>query len=57
MGHRHYCSGNRRSYDGVQRTARPTQFGSWVVSRSGWNRDLSTHWNACYFENVETPAE
>jgi len=26
------------NYDGVQRTARPTKFGSWTVSRSGRNR-------------------
>ena len=31
----------RHSYDGVQRTARPTKFGSWPVSRSEGNRELS----------------
>jgi hypothetical protein len=41
MGHRHYFFGNRHSYDGVQRTARPTKFGTWAVSRSKRNRGLS----------------
>ena len=29
MGHRDYFFGNRQRYDGVQRTARPAEFGSW----------------------------
>jgi len=34
MGHRHYFGVNWRCYEGVQRTARPTNIGSWEVSRS-----------------------
>jgi hypothetical protein len=34
MSHRYYFFGHRHSYDGVQGTGRPTQFGSWAVSRS-----------------------
>jgi len=41
IGHRHYSFGVRHSFDGVQRTARPNKFGSWVVSRSEWNREFS----------------
>ena len=37
MGHRHYFLGNRHCDDGVQRTGRPTEFGSWPVSRSERN--------------------
>ena len=40
-GHHYYSFGVRHSYDGVQRTARPTKFGSWPVSRSEGNRELS----------------
>ena len=40
-GHHYYSFGVRHSYDGVQRTARPTQFGSGEVSRSEWSRGLS----------------
>jgi hypothetical protein len=34
MGHRHYLFGSRHTYDGVHRTARPTNFGSWPESKS-----------------------
>ena len=37
IGHRHYYFIYWHSYDGVQRTARPTQFGSWAVRRSKGN--------------------
>jgi hypothetical protein len=41
IGSRHNFMILRHSYDGVQRTARPTNFGSWTVSRSGGNTELS----------------
>jgi hypothetical protein len=38
IGYRHYSFGLRHSYDGVQRTARPANFGSWSASRSEGKR-------------------
>jgi len=34
-------TGNRHYHDGGQGTAHPTHFGSWMVSRSRGNRELS----------------
>jgi hypothetical protein len=38
IGNGQYSFVLRHSYDGVQRTAGPTNFGSWPVSRFEWNR-------------------
>ena len=34
IGRRDYFFGDWHTYDGVQRTARPTKFGSWVMGSS-----------------------
>ena len=41
FGHPYYSFGNWHCYDGVQRTACPTNVGSWPVSRSERNTELS----------------